>query len=248
MPSRAQRRRSASGVSSGDPSPVFPSVRRRLLMTEDPRPPDPRVEARRRGGCGRRTAGPTSPHGMPTWTSSGGQPTTLVIMRTPSSRSTSAMRTGSPPAMAAPLPGLCSTVDGVDGAAPAGLSPLERSEPMQRGQTSRGKKIATSQSMHHCTRRRALAGGLPEGLARSRRRPVGSKRGVAFVVAKPLDRQPSAGGLGPEDDRGHAREEHARAVGHGDLGAGRPGAAPPSPRSWRTASTSRNMPYMPGWV
>ena len=45
-------------------------------------------------------------------------------------------------------------------------------------------------------------------------------------------------------------------VGSGDVGAGMATATsalgtwrfPHSPRSWRTASTRMNIPYMPGWV
>ena len=44
-------------------------------------------------------------------------------------------------------------------------------------------------------------------------------------------------GLGAEHGVDMHREEHARAVGDGDLGVRAPGASPHSPRSWRTAST-----------
>ncbi len=134
---------------------------------------------------------------------------------------------------------------GVDGAGTVGFPPCTASP--RRGTAGRPRAGRRSRplagSRTAAPGQRLLLRGLPEGLAGLAGRRLALEPGLRLA---PLACR-SQGRLRAEDGRGHARQHHPGPVGHGSLASGT-WRGPHSPRSWRTASTTRNIPYMPGWV
>ena len=193
----------------------------------------PQAGAGTPAGADRRTAAPTrAPTRMPTATSSGGHPTTLLIMRTPSSRSTSTTTYGPVVGVAArPRHGLhARRVHDAVAARRRATRPRRRDS---AGRPSRGYQIGRSHSVHHGSTKRCSRGRVPErGRLVGRRRFAAGGHSVASVPSTTV----------PMDDS-TPPEPWATAIS-----ASGTWRSPHSPRSCRTASTSRNMPYCPGCV
>ncbi len=154
-------------------------------------------------------------------------------MRTPSSRSTSATTYGpsSSHATGAGLP--------VDAARrrPWPLPTSSRHSiavPRHRGHTS--ARVPDRESRTRCTTAARTAARVSRPRTWSPR-PTPAARGAW-----------SQRRLGAEDDGAGGREHTTATVGDRDLGALDLPRSPHSPRNWRVASTSRNMPYWPGCV